>query len=152
MTEDAQTQDFEVLDGLISLSIGSAEALRTAGGHAKHTSLGPLLLERASDRDHLVHELQAGQRALRGDGGDTGRESVAGMAHRAILDVCALIGGNVQSAIAEIERSEDSLRQHFEQATYRKDISPSVRALIARCCSRLREDHDEVWALQHATN
>ena len=148
MADDMKTRDVTVLNDLVSLCIDSARDLRSAAEQAHNTSLSAIFLERASDRDRVLLELQDEVRAMGGTAVDRG--SLAGAAHRAVLDVRAAAGNNVKSAIEEIERSEDVLRGHFEKAMYRKDISPATQQLVSRCCAGIREGHDEIWALKHA--
>ncbi len=149
MATTTQTADVSTLNDLVSLCYDSAKGYREAAEKGKNTSLAALFVSRAHERDAIARELSAKVREL----GETPNEhgTLAGAAHRVMLDVMAMIGENTKVAIDEVERGEDVIKGAFEKAMQKTDTSDSVRTLITKSYSSIKAGHDQASSLKHAT-
>jgi uncharacterized protein (TIGR02284 family) len=150
MSNDTQHEDISVLNELTSLCLDSARGYREAATQGKDSTLAETFESRAAERDRVASELQEEVRSMGGTPAEHG--TIAGSAHRVMLDVRTMLGDNAKAAIDEVERGEDVIKGRFEKAMSRDDISMPVKTLISRCYSSIREGHDEMAALKRATN
>ncbi|PSJ19970.1 hypothetical protein CVH10_20060, partial [Halomonas sp. ND22Bw] len=92
-------------------------------------------------------DLQAEVRRLGGDPEDDG--TVLAGAHRMFLDLKAKVTGQDDKAIIdEVERGEDHIKAKFDDALAKEDLSPEVRAAIAKANQSVQEGHDQMRDLK----
>ncbi|WP_369335906.1 PA2169 family four-helix-bundle protein, partial [Halomonas sp. ND22Bw] len=70
-------------------------------------------------------------------------------AHRMFLDLKAKVTGQDDKAIIdEVERGEDHIKAKFDDALAKEDLSPEVRAAIAKANQSVQEGHDQMRDLK----
>jgi uncharacterized protein (TIGR02284 family) len=149
MDSTTRTTDIETLNDLISLCLDSAKGYLEAANTSKNSSLNELFRTRSQERSRIASEMQAEVRKLGGNPAEHG--TMAGAAHRVMMDVMALVGNDTKVAINEVERGEDVIKSAFEKRMTMEGICDSVRSLITQCYSSIKAGHDQISALKQAT-
>lgn len=76
--------------------------------------------------------------------------SLAGSAHRRWVDIkSAIMGKDDAAVLAECERGEDVAKMSYQKAL-KKELPPSVRAIVERQYQGVLEHHDMVRSLEKA--
>ncbi|TSB01700.1 PA2169 family four-helix-bundle protein [Sphingorhabdus contaminans] len=143
-------REVDTLNDLIKTTIDSVDGYRSAAEDAEQSQYRSIFFDRANERKTVTEELQSRVRTLGGEPTTDG--SVLAGAHRAFLDLKSAITGNDDNAIiAEVERGEDHIKHKFEEALIDRDFSPETRAVIERCYQSVKQGHDQMSNLKHAT-
>lgn len=143
--------DISRLNGLITTTIDSVEGYREAAKDASSDTFRTIFLDRATERDGVVSELQAEVRTLGGTPDDNG-SALAG-AHRVFVNLReAIAGGDDKAIIAEVERGEDHIKAKYEAALTDADLSPNTMSTIQRCYQSVKEGHDQMRDLKHGVS
>jgi len=139
-------ETINVVSDLQRINLDSSAGWRTASGHIEDASLKSHFEQIARQRDQFAAELAN----LLMSAGKTPIESgsVAGTLHRWWLTVRSAVGvSNIYPVLAEAERGEDSIKEHYEKAL-REPLSASVSDLIAQQYAKVKRIHDEVRDLR----
>ena len=143
--------DISRLNGLITTTIDSVEGYREAAKDASSETFRTIFLERATERDRVVSDLQAEVRTLGGTPDDSG-SALAG-AHRVFVNLRdAVTGGDDKAVIAEVERGEDHIKAKYEAALTDSDLSPKTQSVIQRSYQSVKEGHDQMRDLKHGVS
>ncbi len=141
--------DISVLNSLIATTLDSVDGYTEAAGDIENPRYGSVFSDRARERREVVSDLQAEVRRLGGDPEDDG--TVLAGAHRMFLDLKAKVTGQDDKAIIdEVERGEDHIKAKFDDALAKEDLSPEVRAAIAKANQSVQEGHDQMRDLKHS--
>ena len=141
--------DIKVLNGLIATTLDSMKGYRDACEDTKGT-YSELFLSMADERSRVASELQAHVRTHGGEPED--HSSTAGALHCGFMNLKdAVTGTDDKAVIAEVERGEDYIKDKYETALKDDDLSPDCRAVVERAYQSVREGHDKVSAIKHAT-
>lgn len=142
------SNDVDVVNDLIKVTIDSADGYRKAGEQADNHAFQSIFYDRAAERDALVKQMQDFVRTRGGDAVDDG--SLAASAHRAFLGLRDAIAGNDDDAIvAEVERGEDYIKEQFENACAQSNVSSEARMLVDQCYQSVKAGHDQMRDLKH---
>lgn len=145
------SSDINVLNSLIATTRDSIEGYRDAAEQANNDQYASMFRHFAEQRQRVVGELENTVRQAGGDPEDSG--TFSGAAHRTWLDLRnAVTGTDDKAVIAEVERGEDHLKEKYEEAMERTDLSPQASQTIASCYQSVREGHDRVRDLKHSLN
>lgn len=145
----AHEHDIKVLNGLIATTLDSMKGYRDAcedtnGAHSE------LFRSMADERSRVASDLQAHVRMHGGEPEDD--SSTAGALHRGFMNLKdAVTGTDDKAVINEVERGEDHIKDKYETALKNEDLSPDCRAVVERAYQSVREGHDRVSAIKHAT-
>ena len=143
-------REVETLNDLIKTTIDSVDGYRSAAEDAEQSQYRSIFFDRANERSTVTEQLQSQVRTLGGE--PTTDASVLAGAHRVFMDLKSAITGNDDDAIiAEVERGEDLIKHKFEEAMVDQHISPETRAVIERCYQSVKQGHDQMSNLKHAT-
>ncbi len=148
MSNEDRTKDIDVMNNLLSLCLDSAKGYREAADTCKTPSLAQIFHTRATERDQVASELTAEITSLNGTPHEHG--TIAGSAHRLVMDVRAMVSDDAKATINEVERGEDVIKGAFEKAMANPELSPETQATIERCYSPIRAGHDQMSALKRA--
>ena len=123
------TPSVETLNAMIAIALDGANTLAKGADIIKDTRLRTLFTTLAAERDVLVARLQEEVRGLGGVPEDRG--TVVGSAHRLYTEVkLALSPDDRRALIEEIQRSEDRVREKFQDLLDRDTALPrAVRDL-----------------------
>lgn len=142
-------QDAALLNALTATLLDSIAGYQKAAGDAADTRLADTFNARARERRWAVTKLQAAV-ALEGGTPESEGTLLAG-AHRAFLSFREASGPRDDKAIVqEIESGEDYLKERFETALARGDLSETARRAIDEAWQSVRAGHDAMAALKHA--
>lgn len=140
--------DCDVINGLIKVTIDSADGYRKAADDAANPVFQQMFHARADERDVLVDRMQAFVSEAGGEATDDG--SLAAGAHRIFLGLREIVSASDDDAIiAEVERGEDYIKERFEKAHAHDDLSDEARSLIAEGQTVVTAGHDQISALKH---
>jgi uncharacterized protein (TIGR02284 family) len=142
------SNDIEVLNSLIEVTIDSADGYRRAADDAHNSVFQQIFYARADERDELVEELQAQVRRLGGEPVDDG--SLAAGAHRLFVDLRDKISAKDDfGVIAEVERGEDHIKERYEMALQGHDLSAEARQMVTAAQTVVVAGHDQIRDLKH---
>jgi uncharacterized protein (TIGR02284 family) len=111
--------------------------------------LSSLFHNYSQQRAQFAGELQSEVRHLGGDPEKTG--SVAASLHRGWINIKSVVTGEDEaSVIAECERGEDSAVSNYEDAL-KENLPANVRSVVERQFTQVKEAHDRIRSLKHAT-
>jgi uncharacterized protein (TIGR02284 family) len=148
MMNQDNNHDVSTLNDLVSVTIDSVDGYREAAKDAENQRFRAMFTSRASERETVVRDLQAQVRQLGGSPEDDG--SILAGAHRMFTSLRdAVMGGNDDGLIAEVERGEDHIKAKFENALGDTRLSPETRAVIERSYGSVRAGHDQMRDLKH---
>jgi len=134
-------RQIDVLNGLISTTLDSADGYAEAARDARNPRFKSLFDLRATDRRQLSAELQAKVHSLGGKPDDGG--SLLGAGHRMFLNLKSAVTGSDESVITEIEGGEGYLKGKYEVALQDDGLSEHVKVLVARVYEHVKADDDQ---------
>ena len=136
------------LNDLIETCKDGENGFRTCAEDIKSTDLKHFFMKAARRCEESAHELQREVQTL-GKSAETSG-SLTGSMHRGWVNIRAAITGKDDAAIlAECERGEDVAKSSYENAL-KKDLPPSIRAIVERQYQGVLQHHDLVRDLEHA--
>jgi uncharacterized protein (TIGR02284 family) len=136
----------EILNAMIAVSLDGAGTLAKGADIIKDPHIKSLLAELALEREGGVTRLKDEVRSLGGTPEDRG--TVVGSAHRLYTEVkLALAPDDRRAVIDEIKRSEERVREKFQELLHQdKALPPAVREIVEqhfdqvrRSCSRVNQ-------------
>jgi len=136
----------EVLNDLVETSKDGEYGFRVCADHCKAAELKTVFERHSAECRAAAQELQT-LVAEYGGKPETGG-SVSGAMHRGWLAVRGTVALNDDlSMLEEAERGEDTARDRYRKAL-RRDLPPSVRAVIQRQSDGVQRNHDEIKLLR----
>jgi uncharacterized protein (TIGR02284 family) len=139
------------LNNLIETCKDGQDGFRTAAEGVARPDLKTLFNTFSQQRAQFGAELQNEVRRLGGDPEKTG--SVAASLHRGWMDIkSAVTGKNDNAVISECERGEDSAVKNYEAAINDESLPANLREVVERQFVAIKEAHDRVRTLEHATS
>jgi uncharacterized protein (TIGR02284 family) len=136
----------EILNAMIAVSLDGAGTLAKGADIIKDPRIKSLLADLASEREGSVTRLKDEVRGLGGTPEDRG--TVVGSAHRLYTEVkLALAPDDRRAVIDEIKRSEERVREKFQELLHQdKALPPAIREIVEqhfeqmrRSCSRVNQ-------------
>ena len=144
-------KDFAAINELTKVTIDSVDGYRKAADEAENHSFQSIFYDRANERAKLVSHLQEFVR-VRGEEPETDGSVGAG-AHRMFMGLRdAIMGKDDDAIIAEVERGEDHLKEKYDEARARDDLSSEAQVLIAECYTSVKVGHDQMRDLKHGVS
>ena len=138
-------EDITTLNSLIETTIDSADGYEQAAAAEKAGDLAQTFRQFASERRSVVAELRSHVVRLGGTPEDDG--SLLAAAHRQFLNLRSAFDSDTRTAINEVERGEDYIKNKYEVAL-KADLSPDVRQAIQRAYESIRAGHDTFSAMK----
>ena len=146
MAEHSET--ITTLNTLIATTIDSVNGYEDSAQNIDNERFREIFRERASERQEVVQKLREEVRRLGGNPEDDG--SFMGKAHQRFEDLKAAITGRDEKAIVnEVERGEDYLKEKFETALEKGDLTGDSRSTVEQCYQTVRRGHDQISQLKH---
>ncbi len=145
---NANRHDVHVLNGLIGVTLDSAEGYRDAAEGTADPGHRELFERRAFERRRLAEELGFTVRQMGGEPHVDG--SILAKAQRAFTDVKHALLRDELTVVGAVESAEDSVKARFERALDDSDISATTRETIRRAWDKVREGHDQMRDLKHS--
>ncbi|HUQ13892.1 MAG TPA: PA2169 family four-helix-bundle protein [Novosphingobium sp.] len=140
--------DTTTLNTLIATLLDSIDGYTKAGRDADNRELAERFNARARERQSAVAGLQAAVARCGGNPEDDG--TLLAGAHRAFLNLKEAVTGRDDKAILnEVERGEDYLKEKFEAALRKVDLTPDARAAVDAAWASVKSGHDEMSQLKH---
>lgn len=141
--------DTDVLNGLITTTIDSANGFERAAEDAEAGPYSELFRDFGAERRGVVQSLQQVVRSLGGTPHDDG--SLTANLHRRWLDLRAAIAGDGgdRAIIMEVERGEDHLKSKFEDALADGELSETALMAVRDAYESVRAGHDTASTLKH---
>jgi len=144
--ENYNKEAISVLNDLIETLKDGEKGFRIAAQGVDRKDIQQLFLKYAEQRSKFVDELQREVRKLGGDPDESG--SLAGAIHRGWINIKSVVTGqDEESVLAECERGEDSAVRNYEEAL-KKNLPESVRSLIQKQYTQVKEAHDTIRDLE----
>jgi uncharacterized protein (TIGR02284 family) len=140
-------RQIDVLNGLISITMDSAEGYDAAARDAGTLRFKGLFHTRASQRRQLAADLQDEVRRLGGEPKDGGSLLAAG--HRLFLNLKNAVTGSDDSVINEVESGEDHIKDKFECALQEGALTAPLKAIVSKAYEGIKADHDVIRDLKH---
>ncbi|GAB2561911.1 PA2169 family four-helix-bundle protein [Dyella jejuensis] len=140
--------DIGVLNGLIEVTIDSAEGYKEAAGDVKNPELKAIFQRRAVERRTATAALQSQVRALGGQPEDDG--TVLASMHRKFLNLRNSVQSGDRVVIDEVERGEDHIKAKYEDAFKDGKLSASSLTVAQQAYGSVRSGHDEMSRLKHS--
>jgi len=141
-------QQIDVLNGLISTTLDSANGYDEAAKDAKNPQFKHMFGARGIERRQLAAELKAEVRGLGGEPKDDGTLLAAG--HRMFLNLKNTLTGSDEGVIDEVESGEDYIKEKYEAALKNDSLSGPVKATVAGLYERVRAEHDDIRDIKRA--
>jgi uncharacterized protein (TIGR02284 family) len=139
-----------VLNNLIETCKDGQDGFQTAAEGVKRSDFKSLFYQYSQQRAQFAGELQAEVGRLGGEAEKTG--SVAATLHRGWINIKSAVTGEDETAVlAECERGEDSAVSNYKDALADANLPSDVRAIVERQYAQVREAHDRIRNLEHAT-
>jgi uncharacterized protein (TIGR02284 family) len=138
-------KDIATLNSLIETTIDSADGYEQAAATEKVGDLAQTFRQFASERRSIVAELRGHVVRLGGNPEDDG--TLLAAAHRQFLNLRSAFDSDTRTAINEVERGEDYIKNKYEMAL-KADLSPDVRQAIQRAYESIRAGHDTFSAMK----
>ena len=138
-------KDITTLNSLIETTIDSADGYEQAAATEKVGDLAQTFRQFASERRSIVAELRGHVVRLGGNPEDDG--TLLAAAHRQFLNLRSAFDSDTRTAINEVERGEDYIKNKYETAL-KADLSPDVRQAIQRAYESVRAGHDTFSAMK----
>jgi uncharacterized protein (TIGR02284 family) len=76
--------------------------------------------------------------------------SATGKAHKAFMRLSSVVEDDTKTAIAEVERGEDYLRDEIRHALDGDELTMPVRMFLAKVKDEIRPGHERMSSLKHA--
>jgi uncharacterized protein (TIGR02284 family) len=139
-------KDISVLNSLIETTIDSADGYEQAASTAPDEQLAQLFRRFASERRSVVADLRSHVVRLGGTPEDDG--SLLAGAHRMFLNLRSAFDSDTRTAVNEVERGEDFIKEKYEQAL-KAELTPDVRQAVQRAYESVRSGHDTISDMKH---
>jgi uncharacterized protein (TIGR02284 family) len=140
--------DIEVVNGLITTTIDSADGFERSAENAQGTDLQRLFNDFAQERRQMVGRLQEHARTLGGTPNDDG--SLKADLHRRFENLRDAFGRGDKAVIEEVERGEDYIKAKYEAALKDDELDPQTRDVIEQAYQSVRAGHDRASQLKHS--
>lgn len=141
----------ELVETLKDGERGYSEALTDV----KDADLKDVFKKYALQRDGYITELENAMHNLNlhpEEAKESVTDSVVGTAHRAWINIKAVVTGNDRHAIlAECERGEDYAKKAFEKASQSQIVPSDIKAIIDKQFSGIKEAHDNIRNLRDSS-
>lgn len=124
----AHSHQLKILDALIVSAASSVEGYRSAASETSNTGLRLRFTDRAEEAEDVMLELETRVRQL---GGEPACAPQPLPARRP--------GRRYSFSLAELERRENDIAQHFERALASTGLDPETRATLATGMTIFRE-------------
>lgn len=134
-----RASDIGSLNDLIETLIDSVNGYEEAADVAKDPSIKASFHQLAQERRAIVRDFQSRVQMRGGEPETSG--SFSGAAHRSFMNMRSLFQNDTKAAIAEVERGENVLREHFETVLANDQLDPEMRTLVNSVYDRVRLDH-----------
>jgi uncharacterized protein (TIGR02284 family) len=145
---DSQRDEISTLNELIETTIDSVTGYEDSAQNIENERLREIFRQRADERQRVVEDLRNEVRRLGGNPEDSG--TFLGKAHQRFEDLKAAVSGRDEKAIInEVERGEDYLKEKYETALDKGDLSGECRAVVERAYQSVRSGHDQISQLKH---
>ncbi|MGK2286818.1 PA2169 family four-helix-bundle protein [Pedomonas sp. V897] len=145
--QDRRT-DIEAINDLIETLIDSVNGYEEAADVAKDPSIKASFHQLAQERRSIVRDFQSRVSMRGGEPEESGSFSAA--AHRSFMNLRSLFQSDTKAAIAEVERGENILREHFETVLTNDRLDPEMRTFINSVYDRIRLDHSRWDSVKRA--
>jgi uncharacterized protein (TIGR02284 family) len=139
--------DIRAMERIAKIMVDQVRVYRRAAEVEKDRNAASVIKRAAGEREDLLDGLQEHIRALGADPVKHGR-GLSG-AHAVLVDARAALEAIGCSAIAEVERGEDYLRDEIEKCAAEADVSPRARCVLSGLATRIAATHNEISALKH---
>lgn len=154
MTVETKTtlcdETISCIQDLISVNLDSEKGFREAAEHCGDSPVvKALFTELATQRGAQAIDLKT----LVGMNGEESEDSgsVAGAAHRWLLDIRGKLAGGAPVMLIEAERGEDYIKGKYEEAL-KKNAGSAVTDVLNRQYVAVKAGHDRVRDLRDAIN
>lgn len=138
-------QVIAALNGLIETCRDAEEGLRAAANRIGEESSRGVLKRYAEQRAGFADELELQVRLLGGESDSSGDE--AGEARRGWMSIRSAEVDGDHDILAETERSDDSVRQKFEDVLS-QELPPHVGTIVQRQWAEIQEAHATLETLR----
>ena len=141
--------DVAILNGLIAITIDSADGYREAANDAQSDRFRSIFMERADERDDVVEQLSDRVRELGSDPANNGTTLAA--AHRVFMNLREAVTGTDDTAIiSEVERGEDHIKAKYEDALTENVLSTETMGIVRECFTSVKSGHDQMRDMKHS--
>ncbi len=145
-----QKEVISTINNLIETLKDGQEGFKQAAEGVKDPQLKSLFNDYSLQRSRFATELQSEARIL-GESEPETSSSAAGALHRAWINLkSAVTGGDDHAILAECERGEDSAVEEYKKAM-NDNLSASLRGIVARQFTQIKEAHDRIKNLRDTT-
>lgn len=134
-----RTNDIEAINDLIETMIDSVNGYEEAADVANDPSIKASFHQLAQERRAIIRDFQTRVQMRGGEPEESGSFSAA--AHRSFMNLRSLFQSDTKAAIAEVERGENILREHFETVLANEQLDPELRTFVNSVYDRVRLDH-----------
>ena len=141
----------EVLNDLVEINNDRVAGYEKAAGKTKDTDLNSLFADMARQSKEFVSELKG---LVRSEGEEPAKgTTVRGKIYRAWMDVKQTFSGDDRKSIlSSCEFGEDAAQRAYENALKDSELSPSVRQILEKEKSSLRQSHDRIRDMRDAAS
>jgi uncharacterized protein (TIGR02284 family) len=140
-------QTISTVNSLIETLKDGQEGFKQAAEGVADPQLKSLFNEYSQQRSRFASELQ-NQTEILGESRPEDTSSAAGALHRAWINLkSAVTSGEDHAILAECERGEDSAVKEYEKAM-KDDLSLSLRDIVFRQYSEVKNAHDRIRNLR----
>jgi uncharacterized protein (TIGR02284 family) len=143
--EDLMSEIREPVKTVIQVLHDSHIGFRDIGEHLKDPQAKRFFMEESKVRAKFENELKHACGLTEDVGG-----TIAGPVHRAWGDLKANLGGGDHTLLDTAEQGEDTAKKAYEEALKDQDVHSSIREVLVRQQSHIREAHDRVKSLRDA--
>jgi uncharacterized protein (TIGR02284 family) len=141
-----QDDTISTLEQLTETCRDGQNGYRGAAEHVKDTGLRNWFNQQSLDRGQFAGELEGQVQQLGKH--DPGRKgSVSATLHRKWFDLKEKIIGSDESVLEEVERGEDSAKEHYEKAL-KTELPADIRTIIERQAKSVFAAHDHAKILR----
>jgi len=109
--------------------------------HLKDPQVKAYFLKESQTRAQYASELESAAGLKREDSG-----TAAGAMHRAWGDLKGKMGGGDHTLLETAEQGEDAAKKAYEDALQKQELTGSVRQLLEKQQTHIRQSHDQVRA------
>lgn len=135
----SRKEDIDAINDLIETLIDSVNGYEEAADVARDPSIKASFHQLAQERRSIVRDFQSRVEMQGGKAEESGSFSAA--AHRSFLNLRSLFQNDTKAAVAEVERGENVLREHFETVLRNERLDPELRTFVNSVYDRIRLDH-----------
>ena len=128
----------KILNDVMETLIDSADGYEKAAEVAERPAFKQLFNRRAASRRAMVSDVRNEIVSLGGTPDDDG--SILANMHRTFLSFRAAVQDNDEAAIEAVDNGEEHLRDKFEDALEKDDLTPSAHMLLKKYQGELRAD------------